>query len=126
MLRLLIRWTALSCALIVAGIAVAMLTGVYVDYEQRHWTPPARWVQFVAFTLLLVFSTIGSFRHRPRTLTFWLVLNTLVLLHVVIYAFVLTSVGEWRLVWFVPLMGAEYAVFALVLDFATERLDRKA
>jgi hypothetical protein len=94
-------------AVVVSGVAAAVLALLYADYSEDHWTPRLIWLQLAVFTVLTFGLLVSEFRPSWNRASFWVALLALLGAHVALYAVVLAHVSEWRLVWFMIVGIAE-------------------
>lgn len=89
--------------LVVFGIAffISVKTGLI------RFRIPARWFGLFYWTSALLWVILRQFKGDLRRVKFWVVLLTLLALHVIGFAFVLRSYPEWRPVWFLPVFLIE-------------------
>jgi hypothetical protein len=116
-----LRWLALAVGLLIAGVIVATGGLLLAGYQDRRWLPAARWWALSIYSVFLFGYVIRDLRRVWGALLLWVAIAILFGLHLVGYVWLLGVVKEWRNIWFLPLVLAEYAVFAYVLDWAVAR-----
>jgi hypothetical protein len=79
--------------------------------------PSGRWLALMAYTGLVFWCLIETFRRAWIRPAFWLCLAGLLFAHGVVYFALLTIAREWRAIWFLPLTIVEFALMASVLDW---------
>ena len=99
-------------------VAVALVSALVVwAFYVPVGTPfPARWVGLVASTAATFGYALRWCKRHWRLARFWLAFMVLLLLHSVIFVFVLLRVDEWRLMWFLFVGLPEFFVLCLILD----------
>lgn len=104
------------CVLMLSGILVALLVGLYMEYGEKYRLPSARWLALVPYTFLTFGATIREFHPSWVRPTFWLSVMGLIFAHLTIYIGILFAVDDWRLIWFVPATICEVPVLMFILD----------
>lgn len=78
--------------------------------------PPVRWIGLVCITPIVFWYPAREYRRYWHRLAFWLTLASMVTLHIIGFAALLTRFPGWRLLWFVPTTLIEGWAVILVLD----------
>jgi hypothetical protein len=76
---------------------------------------PARWLGLFYWTCALLWFICRQYKSNLRHGKFWVVLLTLLALHVGAFAVVLRSYPEWRMAWFMPIFLIEAPLVMAVL-----------
>jgi hypothetical protein len=121
--RWLVKRSLQICALALTGILVALLVGLYAEYDEKYRLPSARWLALIPYTLVTFGATIREFQRSWVRPTFWFSVIGLISAHLAIYTGILFAVDDWRLIWFVPATMCE--VPALVFILASLGYDKK-
>ena len=106
-------------ALLYVGLALSALAiiGLLVATSIRTGTSfTGGWIGLIGYTSLLFWVAIGKSRehwHRPM---FWLTILGLLGIHLLAFVAVLRSYPQWRMIWFLPIVGVEAGLFWIVLD----------
>ena len=109
------RTLLVAAAVVTLGVLVAALVIWYADYGKSQWTPEARWLAILPYSVLVFGAVAYEFRSRWVQKSFWLLLLTLLAVYWLAWAALLWWVDEWRLVWFAPVSVAEsVAIIALM------------
>jgi hypothetical protein len=100
-------------ALKLVAIAVACLVVfaigffIWVKTGLIKFQIPARWFGLFYWTCALLWVILRQFKSDLRRVKFWVVLLTVLALHIGGFALVLRGYPEWRTVWFLPIFIIE-------------------
>jgi hypothetical protein len=111
--------------LVIAGVALAMLVGAYVENRDSALMPSGRWLGWMGSTVLLF--TFAVRDHRPHwgRLSFGLMLGGLFAVHTLLFAAIFRSVSVWRGIWFLPISIVEYFGSLAALDWLDYSADER-
>jgi len=76
-----------------------------------------RWIGLIGITPITFGYPLSGVPRRLRSRTFWITWATLLVMHLVAYALVLSSVGNWGLMNFAVINVVEIAGVSMVLDW---------
>ena len=117
-------------ALVLAGVALAMLVGVYAENRDSALMPSGRWLGWTGSTVLLFAFAVRDHRRHWGRVSFWLILGALFAFHTVLFTAVFRAVTAWRSIWFLPISIIEYLGMLAALRWLgysadLQRTDRK-
>lgn len=104
-------------AVLVAGVGVAVVVGIYAENTDNPLVPSGRWLGWIGSTVLLGAFVIHDHRNSWRRISFWLAVAGLFAGHTALYALAFQLVATWRGAWFLPITLAEYPIFLLALHW---------
>ena len=111
-------------AFLYLGLAVASLIGIglLVAFSvQTGIALTGGWIGLAGYTGLLFWVVISRSRERWYQPTFWPVVVGLLGAHLSAFAAVLRSYPAWPMIWFLPIVIVEAALFSVVLDMLLGR-----
>jgi hypothetical protein len=118
-----VYWLVIAILLAIGGVSVALGGLLLAQYQERYWVPAARWWALSVYTCFLFGYVIRESRRDWHHPLLWLGVLTLLACHTFGYTWLLRTVTEWRNIWFLPLIVAEYSlvVFSLTLILGKRR-----
>ena len=111
-------------AFLYLGLAVASLVGIGLLVGFSVHTGIALtggWIGLAGYTGLLFWVVISRSGERWYQPGFWFVMVGLLAVHFVAFAAVLRSYPAWPMIWFLPIVIVESAVFSVILDMVLTR-----
>jgi hypothetical protein len=114
-------------AFLYLGLAVASLVGIGLLVAFSVHTGVALtggWIGLAGYTGLLFWVVISRSRERWYQPRFWLVVVGLFAVHLTAFAAVLRGYPAWPMIWFLPIVIVESAVFSVILDMVLTRPKR--
>jgi hypothetical protein len=106
-------------AFLYLGLASASLIGIglLVAFSVRTGIAlTGGWIGLAGYTGLLFWVVIRRSRERWHRPAFWFVVVSLLAVHLLAFAAVLRSYPAWPMIWFLPIVIVEAALFSVVLD----------
>jgi len=101
---------------ILIGLAAVASVILYADLGPVSWMPSLRWWGLAALTVILLSVMLPQYRRQWAQRSFWLHIAWLTIVHIAGWSIVLAKASVWGLLWFLPPMMVEGALFVLVLD----------
>jgi hypothetical protein len=99
------------------GLAIASLAIFSLIFAiSMHVTLPFRWVTMAVFTGILLFTLVKIKRPYWKRRLFWLICTGVLVVHLAIFVPILRSYPGFRLVWWIPILTVEAAVFSVISD----------
>ncbi len=78
------------------------------------------------FAGVLIFAMIKTYREYWNRPAFWLICAGVLIVHLAVFIPVLRTYPDFRLVWWVPIVIAEAAVFGIICDLLLMRKARSS
>jgi len=111
-----IRWSSAVIALVASGVLVASVAVFLTFYGQNHWLPSWRWTGCLVFSIILFHTVLIEFRKKWRQSKFRICFVALVVAHFAGYAWILSVIPDWRLIWLLPATVIEFFAITYCLD----------
>jgi hypothetical protein len=75
----------------------------------------SKWLGLTFASAILFGSTIRAYTRHAREILFWAVLAVLLCLHLLLFFWVVRTVGQWRLAWWIIGVPLEVVIIRLAL-----------
>lgn len=112
-------WNISRRVLLYVALALAGLVGIGLLVATAIYTGIAfigGWVGLIGYTLVLFWIIVSRWREYWNRTMFWLIIASLLTLHLLGFVAVLRIYPQWRMIWFLPIIVLEAALFSFILD----------
>jgi hypothetical protein len=110
--------------LLYLGLAFAALAAValaVVVSERTGIVVPFPWAMLVAFSVLLIWLTMKTYRRFWASPAFWSTFAGLMLAHSTVFVIILRKYPGFRPIWFVPIVVVEALLFGVIFALVLPR-----